>query len=192
MHRATALAQDFLLSVGPQLQEKLLERDASEPLSWLATWWNDHAYMLYRESVVINVSFAMPFLMPHDVPRMEQALRGATLVSACLHFCRRVRNGLLPREKGRVDQRWYPMMFSLCRVPQMSGCDSLTSSPGKSHIVVACRENFYVVDCARTTVASLRATFQHILDDRDAAEPAVGILTSVSYTHLTLPTTPYV
>lgn len=43
---------------GEVLQKRLLDRaKAFEKRSWLIDWWNDYAYMAYRDPVVINVNY---------------------------------------------------------------------------------------------------------------------------------------
>jgi carnitine O-acetyltransferase len=48
----------FLKNEGPKLQVKLLDRvvEKSET-SWLHSWWTDHAYMSFRDPIVVWVSF---------------------------------------------------------------------------------------------------------------------------------------
>ena len=46
--------------MGPILQKRLLDRAAEMNLkgrSWLIDWWNDYAYMGYRDPLVIFVSY---------------------------------------------------------------------------------------------------------------------------------------
>jgi carnitine O-acetyltransferase len=66
-----------------ELQARLEER-AAGTVNWLADWWNETAYMTYREPVVVNVSYfyvhvADPAI--RDAPR-----RAATLLKAMLPF----------------------------------------------------------------------------------------------------------
>lgn len=67
------------------LQGRLQER-ATQPgtKSWLADWWNDVAYMAYRDSVVVNVSYY--YVHKDDVKKPGQAKRVAQLVKALLPF----------------------------------------------------------------------------------------------------------
>ena len=67
--------------------QRRLEARAAEPattVNWLADWWNETAYMAYRDPVVVNVSYfyvhvADPAI--RDAPR-----RAATLLKAMLPF----------------------------------------------------------------------------------------------------------
>lgn len=50
----------------------------------MADWWNDVAYMAYRDSVVVNVSYF--YVHKDDVKKPGQARRAAQLVKALLPF----------------------------------------------------------------------------------------------------------
>ena len=70
---------------GAELQKRL-EARAAEPgmKSWLADWWNDAAYMGYRDSVVVNVSYF--YVHVDDKTRRDSAKRAASLIKALLPF----------------------------------------------------------------------------------------------------------
>ena len=77
---------DFLRSpLAAELQERLQAR-ASQPeiKNWLATWWNEVAYMGYRDPVVVFVSYF--FVHIDDKLRPDQPSRAAALVKAMLPF----------------------------------------------------------------------------------------------------------
>jgi carnitine O-acetyltransferase len=66
--------------------QKRLEARASEPemVNWLADWWNDAAYMAYRDPVVVFVSYYYVHLDDRAV--RSQAKRAAQLIKAMLPF----------------------------------------------------------------------------------------------------------
>lgn len=70
---------------GAELQRRL-EARAAEPemKNWLADWWNDAAYMGYRDSVVVNVSYY--YVHVDDKSRRDPAKRAASLIKAMLPF----------------------------------------------------------------------------------------------------------
>jgi carnitine O-acetyltransferase len=81
-----ATVSAFLRSpIAAQLQQRLQAR-ASEPeiKNWLADWWNDTAYMAYRDPVVVFVSYF--FVHLDDKLRRNQASRAAALIKAMLPF----------------------------------------------------------------------------------------------------------
>jgi carnitine O-acetyltransferase len=68
-----------------ELQKRLESRAADPNLkSWLADWWNDVAYMGYRDPVVVYVSYF--YVHKDDVRKPGQAKRAAQLLKATLAF----------------------------------------------------------------------------------------------------------
>ena len=76
----------FLSSpIAVELQSRLKDRAAQpETLNWLSDWWNDVAYMGYRDPVVIYVSYFYVHL--DDPSRTDPAARAASLIKAMLPF----------------------------------------------------------------------------------------------------------
>ena len=84
--RSEAAVHEFgASSRGAELQRRL-EARAAEPgtTNWLADWWNDAAYMAYRDPVVVNVSYF--FLHMADPAIQDAPRRAATLIKAMLPF----------------------------------------------------------------------------------------------------------
>jgi len=53
---AVAKVDDFARGLGPKLHARLLRRrDKTD--HWLEEWWDNDAYLAWRESVVVNVSY---------------------------------------------------------------------------------------------------------------------------------------
>jgi len=76
----------FLASpLAAELQSRLKDRAAQpETLNWLSDWWNDAAYMGYRDPVVVYVSYYYVHL--DDPSRTDPAARAASLIKAMLPF----------------------------------------------------------------------------------------------------------
>ena len=71
--------------LGKKLQERLKARAADPDIkNWLADWWNDVAYMAYRDPVVVYVSYF--YVHMDDLWRRDQVTRAASLVKAMLPF----------------------------------------------------------------------------------------------------------
>jgi carnitine O-acetyltransferase len=66
--------------------QKRLEARAADPnmKNWLADWWNDVAYMAYRDPVVVYVSYY--YLHLDDKRVRSPAKKAAQLVKAMLPF----------------------------------------------------------------------------------------------------------
>lgn len=62
---SVAKVDDFAKGLAPKLHERLLRR-RDETDHWLEEWWDNDAYMAYRDSVVVNVSYFcwLPALIP--------------------------------------------------------------------------------------------------------------------------------
>lgn len=84
--RTQNIVKSFVQSdLGKKLQERLQTRAAHPDLkNWLADWWNDVAYMAYRDPVVVYVSYF--YVHVDDLCRKDQVKRAASLVKAILPF----------------------------------------------------------------------------------------------------------
>ena len=70
-------------ALGQELQKRLQSRREEPGMkNWLADWWNDAAYMGYRDPVVVFVSYYYVHL--DDKTRPGQAKRAAQLLKAML------------------------------------------------------------------------------------------------------------
>lgn len=84
--RTEAVVREFGSSPQAAELQKRLEARAADPeiKSWLADWWNDAAYMGYRDPVVVYVSYF--YVHVEDRARRDAAKRAASLVKAMLPF----------------------------------------------------------------------------------------------------------
>ena len=78
-------AKEFLSSpIAATLQERLKQRAERVGDNWLSDWWNDAAYMGYRDPVVVFVSYF--FVHVQDRARTAGTSRAAALIKAMLPF----------------------------------------------------------------------------------------------------------
>lgn len=84
--RTESVVKDFLSSSQAAELQRRLEARASDPAvkNWLSDWWNDTAYMGYRDPVVVFVSYFFVHLDDHL--RRDPAKRAASLIKAMLPF----------------------------------------------------------------------------------------------------------
>ncbi len=84
--RSEAVVREFGASPRAAELQKRLEARAAEPgtVNWLTDWWNDAAYMAYRDPVVVYVSYF--FLHMADPTIQDAPKRAATLIKAMLPF----------------------------------------------------------------------------------------------------------
>lgn len=81
-----SIVNEFLKSNQAAELQKRLEARAAEPgtKNWLSDWWNETAYMGYRDPVVVNVSYY--YVHVHDKRRRSGSKRAASLLKAMLPF----------------------------------------------------------------------------------------------------------
>ena len=115
---------DFLApgGLGETLQGRLLKRRTQYPdSSWFINWWNDYAYLTYRETVVWNVTYALQFA--DERPKMmRQTNRAARFTRHALDFWLDVSLGRLApntTKKGApMSSTQFRYMFNSCRMPR--------------------------------------------------------------------------
>jgi carnitine O-acetyltransferase len=97
--KTQGIVSDFLKSSHAAELQKRLEARAADPSirNWLSDWWNDAAYMGYRDSVVVNVSYF--YVHTEDKRIKTGAKRAATLIKAMLPYRELVENQQLEPDK---------------------------------------------------------------------------------------------
>ncbi|KAJ3372960.1 Carnitine O-acetyltransferase mitochondrial [Allomyces arbusculus] len=151
--RTEAVVAEFLANQGPELQERLLARAQecnARGTSWLAEWWNDVAYLGYRDPVVLNVNYFIHMVDDRRV-RNKPLARAAALVHATAEFRAKVLDESLEPEMMRggipLCSKQYHYMFHSCRVPAAPR-DTYKSYYPESHptVVVIRKNQFFVMD----------------------------------------------
>ncbi|OAA68534.1 carnitine acetyl transferase [Niveomyces insectorum RCEF 264] len=177
---------------GQRLQEKLLARRADPAVkNWLAEWWNDTAYLAYRDPIVPYVSYF--YSHRDDRRRRDPAKRAAALTTAALAFKNMVDQGTLEPEymKGLpICMDSYKWMFNCGRIAARPKDHSEKYDPATyKHIMVVRNNRFYKVQhevAGRPlNTSELEAQFRRIYELAAAAEnaasgpvPPVGFLTT--------------
>lgn len=136
-----------------KLQERLLQR-ANDPESdgnWLAAWWNDAAYMGYRDPVVPYVSYF--YVHRDDKFRKSGSKRASSQLKAMLQFRKLVESEELAPEKvksGPLCSGSYPWMFNSARIPEIP-IDQAKKYDANTynHLVVARNGHFFEFDLYR-------------------------------------------
>ncbi|KAJ7074107.1 hypothetical protein C8F01DRAFT_1099264 [Mycena amicta] len=170
-----------------ELQKRLQAR-ASEPgrENWLSEWWNDVAYMGYRDPVVVFVSYF--YVHVNDPLRTNQAQRAASLVKAMLPFRKMVESKELEPERVRgapLCMASYKWLFHACRYPVKPSDTAHKFDPATHNHVVFVRKNkFYQVPLIHSSgqelsAAELETQIERVIElaGSDLAPP-VGALTS--------------
>ncbi|ROT39437.1 carnitine O-acetyltransferase [Sodiomyces alkalinus F11] len=177
---------DFLKpgGAGPKLQERLLARRADpHHKNWLYEWWNDAAYLSYRDPVVPYVSYF--YSHRDDRRRKDPAKRAAAITSAALQFKKQVDSGTLEPEymkKLPICMDSYRWMFNASRVAAKPADYPVKFSPEEYKHIVAIRKNqffkiLHEVDGRQLNASELEQQFKKVYQAA-ARVPAVGALTS--------------
>ncbi|KZT23413.1 acyltransferase ChoActase/COT/CPT [Neolentinus lepideus HHB14362 ss-1] len=186
--KTQAAVKDFLESPHVAELQRRLEARAADPSvrNWIIDWWNDAAYMGYRDPVVVYVSY---FYVHLDDPRIhDQSRRAATLIKAMLPFREMVETQQLQPEavKGMpLSMDSYQWLFHSCRYPVKPSDTARTfDSKAHNHVVFVRKNKFFEVplttpDGRELGAAELEAQIDKVilLAGEDNAIP-VGALTS--------------
>ncbi|KAJ5994543.1 Carnitine O-acetyltransferase [Penicillium sp. IBT 35674x] len=176
---------------GEPLQKRLLERAANPKINnWIAEWWNEAAYLGYRDPVIPYVSYFYSYR--DDRERRNPAKRAAAITSAALEFKKEVDAGSLEPEYMRgqpMAMSSYEYMFNCCRIPaDPADYPQKFSAEENQHIVVVRKNQFYkvplVVNGQALNVSELEQQFQRIIEIAQPAPP-VGVLTVADRDHWT-------
>ena len=172
-------------SIGSELQNRLqARREDSKHRNWIYEWWNDAAYLSYRDPVVPYVSYF--YSHRDDRRRRNPAKRAAAITTAVLEFRKQVDGGSLEPEYMKrlpISMESYQWMFNTCRVPGKD-VDGPVKYPSadNSYVVVIRKNQFFKVPYApggqQLTTAELEQQFNRVYKLAQGRSPAVGALTS--------------
>ncbi|KAF5374161.1 hypothetical protein D9615_008834 [Tricholomella constricta] len=182
-----ATAASFLASpLAATLQARLEERAAQVGDNWLSTWWNEAAYMGYRDPVVVFVSYF--FVHTASPTRTTGPRAAAHLLKAMLPFRHMVESGSLEPETARAAPLCmdsYKWLFHAARFPAVPS-DTATKFPAAqhNHVVVLRKNRFFVVPLVNPatglelSAAELELQFTRIVETAATSRPPIGALTS--------------
>ena len=171
-------------NIGEKLQKRLqARREDSRHKNWIYEWWNDAAYLSYRDPVVPYESYF--YSHRDDRRRRNPAKRAAALSTAILDFRKQVDGGSLEPEYMRrlpISMESYQWMFNTCRIPGQS-----TDFPAKykwqenTYILVIRKNQFfklpYLVGGEQLNISELERQFARIYQVAEKSHP-LGALTS--------------
>ncbi len=199
-HAASKKAVEEFVSpggLGQRLQERLIaRREDPGTRNWLYEWWNEAAYLAYRDPVVPYVSYF--YSHRDDRRRRDPARRAAAIATAALDFRRQVDGGTLEPEYMKrlpICMDSYQWMFNACRVPARPADHPVKYERGgevaRDHILVLRKNQFFKVahevDSRQLSTPELEAQFARVYElaeqqgqgqGQGQRAPAVGALTS--------------
>lgn len=152
--------EDFKTGMGPALQRRLEERakSAEHHEHWLEEWWDRDAYMAYRESVVINVTYFYkwrkeaifqgdPVLEKSTALSSKQlAARAAQIAIQTWGFRHEVESETLAPDMNKtqpLDMASYKWMFNACRYPAKPADYSVKFKAEESQYIIVIRKDRY-------------------------------------------------
>ena len=171
-------------SFGQELQKRLqARREDPKHKNWIYEWWNDAAYLTYRDPVVPYVSYF--YSHRDDRHRRDPAKRAAAITSAVLDFKRQVDSGSLEPEYMRklpISMECYQWMFNACRIPAEGRDYPIKYDPSEhKHILVIHKNQFFKVmhevNGSQLNTSEFEQQFRRIYEKAEKS-PAVGALTS--------------
>jgi carnitine O-acetyltransferase len=184
--RTKKAVEDFISpnGLGPELQKRL-EARAGQPeiKNWLSEWWNQAAYLAYRDPIVPYVSYF--YSHRDDRKRRDPVKRAAAISFAVLDFAKQVNEGSLEPEymkKLPIAMSSFEYMFNCCRIP-LKPADEPKKYDYKqnAHILVIRKNSFYKlpfeVNGRQLNVAELEEQFRRIYTSAEKG-PAIGVLTT--------------
>ena len=179
------VVEDFVKpgSIGPELQRRLQSRrEDSKHRNWIYEWWNDAAYLSYRDPVIPYVSYF--YSHRDDRRRRNPAKRAAAITTAVLEFKKQVDHRTLEPEYMKrlpISMEAYQWMFNACRVPGKSVDYPVKYSHQDHKYIIVVRKNQffklpYEIGGQQLNASELEKQFKRIY--RAAIrKPAVGALT---------------
>lgn len=178
--------EDFIQpgSIGQELQRRLqARREGPRHKNWIYEWWNDTAYLSYRDPIVPYVSYF--YSHRDDRRRRNPAQRAAAITSAVLEFKIQVDNRSLEPEYMRrlpISMESYQWMFNTCRVPGEKVDYPIKYSHKDHNYIIVIRKNqffkvMHEVGGHQLNAVELEKQFRRIYD-RAEKSPAVGALTT--------------
>ncbi|KAG8985626.1 Carnitine O-acetyltransferase mitochondrial, partial [Tulasnella sp. 427] len=145
-------------ALGRALHKRLVaRRDDVNIRHWLEDFWDNSAYLKYRDSVMINVSYYFCFEQANHLPHTPVS-RAAYLIRAALLERRAFKQGSMLPEMNRKDAmcmdtwRW---MFDCCRIPGLEGADwsvtgaKSTDTGDEGHIIVLRRNRPWKLEVSK-------------------------------------------
>jgi carnitine O-acetyltransferase len=169
---------------GEELQKRLIARREDPKIkNWIYEWWNEVAYLAYRDPVVPYVSYF--YSHRDDRRRRDPAKRAAAITTAVLEFKKQVDGGTLEPEYMRklpMAMSSYEWMFNACRVPAKPADYPVKyNAKENAHITVMRKNQFFKVQHEvggkPLNATELEAQFRKVYEKAERA-PAIGSLTS--------------
>ncbi|KAA1120783.1 Carnitine O-acetyltransferase mitochondrial [Puccinia graminis f. sp. tritici] len=184
-----ACVEDFLKSpLVKELQNRLKKRAHEEGReSWLSEWWNELAYMAYRDPLIPFSSYYIAHKVDHH--RKTGPKRAAGLVRAMMEFRHLTETEQLEPEHSRTGplcMNSYRWLFNSCRYPVKPSDTARKFDPQvNTHLVVIRKGQFFELPAVKPdgtllSEAELESQFNKVIQLAGPTETPfpVGALTT--------------
>ncbi|XP_033108263.1 choline O-acetyltransferase-like [Anneissia japonica] len=178
---------------GQKLQTKLCEY-AKCKSNWAYNWWLDDMYLRARLPLVVNSNPGMVFPKQQFEDRNQQLKFAARLISGILDYKVIIDARALPVDRARHNKPGQPLcmeqyyrLFSSYRVPGIVKDElvapSVSVMPEPEHIIVVCRNQFFVLDVIinfkRLSEQDLSSQLKRIVHiaTSSSTTPPIGLVT---------------
>ena len=138
------LIDDFRSGQGQKLQSALAEKALNSD-NWLADWWNDVAYLTYRDPVMVWVSPGLALPKREFADDFDYLDYAARLVAGFVDFNEVLKQQRFPVEtmgKEPMDMDQYYLLLGTTRIPGANR-DSVRVTPNSRHIVVIHNNRYF-------------------------------------------------
>eukprot|EP00924_Labyrinthula_sp_SR-Ha-C_P007511 snap_masked-scaffold_24-processed-gene-5.29-mRNA-1 protein AED:0.00 eAED:0.00 QI:0/-1/0/1/-1/1/1/0/633 len=187
LRKTKQLANEFKSSIGKTLQERLLEAKAEcykKGTSWFQEYWNNVAYLGYRDSVVYNVSYYLQF-KDEEHFAMDPIRRAARFTYHALQFRQQVINATLSPDMKKstpMSNTQWKFLFNTCRIPEENlDFSRIFAGDVFQHLIVIRKNRIYKTEVVDLDVDQLELVFRQTVQDADGKGTEsfpVGILSS--------------
>ena len=169
---------------GHTLQKRLEERrEDPKHRNWLSEWWNNAAYLGYRDPICPYVSYF--YSHRDDRKRRDPAKRAAAISTGVLEFKKMVDEASLEPEymkKLPMAMSSYEWMFNACRIPaRPADFGRKYDAKDHKHILVIRKNAFFTIpheyNGKQLSTTELEQQFNRIYASGEKA-PGVGIMTT--------------
>eukprot|EP01104_Vermistella_antarctica_P000743 TRINITY_DN10861_c0_g1_i1.p1 TRINITY_DN10861_c0_g1~~TRINITY_DN10861_c0_g1_i1.p1 ORF type:complete len:607 (+),score=128.14 TRINITY_DN10861_c0_g1_i1:149-1969(+) len=166
-------------SKGREYHQRLVDKSAAER-NWLEEWWENFAYLLWREPVVVYTNYFCP--ITDSVPLVgakSQTHTAAIITRVMLNYKELIDSAKLKVETvgpNKLCMNQYKYIFGVTRIPGEQ-IDTHRVSTDSKHIAVFCNHHVFSMDVYHRETGALLsvAELDHQLEKIKARADALGL-----------------
>ncbi|XP_045469830.1 carnitine O-acetyltransferase-like [Harmonia axyridis] len=176
--------KNFEENEAPNLQG-YLENKAQNCENWLSDWWDNTAYLEYRDPVTVFSSPGLVCPLQQFSNETERLSYAAKMILGAINYKLLIDRDLIPLDKmGKdlLDMNQYKKIYGTCRIPKPKRDEMQFNSDAK-HIIVVRNNNFFKMEIItpENEVPSFNQVLSqlfYITKSSEVVAAPVGVLTS--------------